>query len=76
MARVRVAGGSLGVVATSPEGQRNSVLFWASCRAGDAVREGKADEDFVIDVLLEAATRAGLPQLEAARTIKSEMRQP
>jgi Bifunctional DNA primase/polymerase, N-terminal len=61
-------------VGTATDGHRNRVLFWASCRAGAAVREGKATENFVVDVLLEAARRAGLPRLEAQRTIQSGMR--
>jgi Bifunctional DNA primase/polymerase, N-terminal len=61
-------------VAGASEGQRNSILFWASCRAGEAVRDGKAAEDFVIDVLLRAAAHAGLSRLEAQRTIYSGMR--
>ena len=60
-------------VANATEGQRNSVLFWASCRAGAAVRDGKVAEAFVIDVLVEAATHAGLPEREAARTTRSGM---
>jgi Bifunctional DNA primase/polymerase, N-terminal len=60
-------------VALGGEGQRNSILFWAACRAGEAVRNGQADESFVVNVLLEAAKHAGLPQIEAQRTIKSGM---
>lgn len=61
-------------VASAAEGQRNSILFWAACRARDAVDSGKGEEDFVVDVLLEAARHAGLPPLEAQRTIQSGMR--
>jgi hypothetical protein len=46
-------------------------LFWAACRASEVVRDGKANKDFVVTVLLEAALRAGLPQVEARRTIDS-----
>ena len=63
-----------GLARTAAEGQRNSVLFWAACRARDAVDDGKADQDFVVDVLLEAACHAGLPPFEAQRTIQSGMR--
>lgn len=66
--------GLVRTVATAGIGQRNSVLFWASCRAGEAVQDGKAVEAFVVDVLVEAATHAGLPQSEAQRTIQSGMR--
>jgi Bifunctional DNA primase/polymerase, N-terminal len=65
--------GLVRTVANAAEGQRNHVLFWAACRAGEAVREGAAGETFVIDVLIEAAARAGLPEREAQRTIQSGM---
>ena len=61
-------------VASAAEGQRNSTLFWAACRARDRVDDGKGDQDFVVDVLLEAARHAGLPPLEAQRTIENGMR--
>jgi len=31
------------------------VLFWAACRAGEAVRDGLATDDFCTRVLLAAA---------------------
>jgi hypothetical protein len=64
------------MVANAAEGRRNKILFWAACRAGDGVRDGKASEAFVVDVLVKAATHAGLPKLEAQRTIESGMSQP
>jgi hypothetical protein len=66
--------GLVRLVAWAPEGQRNSILFWAACRGAEAVRDGKAAEDFVVDVLIEAAKLAGLPEREAQRTIKSGIR--
>jgi hypothetical protein len=60
-------------VAGAAEGQRNSTLFWAACRARERVN-GMINEDFITDVLLEAAHHAGLPPLEAQRTIHSAMR--
>jgi hypothetical protein len=68
--------GLVRTVIGAAEGQRNSILFWAACRGGEAVRDGKAGEDFVADVLVEAALRTGLPQPEARRTIQSGMRRP
>jgi hypothetical protein len=65
--------GLVRTVVGAAEGQRNSILFWASCRAGEAVRNGGADETFVTDVLAEAAGRAGLSRAEACRTIQSGM---
>jgi Bifunctional DNA primase/polymerase, N-terminal len=66
--------GLVRVVATAVEGQRNGILFWAACRAGEAIREGKTTENFVADVLLEAALHAGLERREALATIQSGVR--
>jgi hypothetical protein len=63
--------GLIRAVANASEGHRNATLFWATCRAGEAVRDGKASEAFVVDVLIEAATHAGLPEREAQRTVQS-----
>ncbi|WP_166353561.1 bifunctional DNA primase/polymerase [Phytoactinopolyspora limicola] len=54
-------------VAQTPEGNRNDVLYWASCRAAEGgVRDTQP--------LLDAAVRAGLDQREAAQTISSAYR--
>jgi hypothetical protein len=54
-------------VAQTPEGSRNDVLYWASCRAAErGVRDAQP--------LLEAALRAGLDQRDAAPTICSAYR--
>jgi hypothetical protein len=60
----------------APEGQRNAVLFWAACRAGEAIHDGKTTEDFVTRVLLEAAAHAGLTLREAQQTIRSGIQRP
>lgn len=61
-------------VVNASEGRRNCILYWAACRGGEAVRDGKAAEDFVVAVLFEAARRAGLERPGALATIKSGMR--
>jgi hypothetical protein len=66
--------GLVRTVVRASEGQRNQTLFWAACRAGEAVSEGKAASEFVTDVLIEAAANAGLRQAEAVRTIDSGLR--
>lgn len=58
----------------TPEGQRNSLLFWAACRVGEAIRSGKIDEQCGFAVLSGAALRAGLPASEAKGTIASGIR--
>ncbi|MFE2967863.1 bifunctional DNA primase/polymerase [Streptomyces sp. NPDC059340] len=55
-------------VADSTQGQRNSRLFWAACRAAEAgVEDAPA-------VLLDAAVHAGLGEAEARSTIASAFR--
>src|SRR5262249_49163004 len=51
--------GLIRVVAGAPEGQRNQVLFWAACRAGNAIAAGKTSSEFASRVLIEAAVHAG-----------------
>jgi hypothetical protein len=58
------------VVADAPEGRRNDLLFWASCR----VAERGLDAEAATDVLLAAALRAGLDEREARATIASGLR--
>jgi hypothetical protein len=49
-------------------GERNSLTYWAACRAGEMVASGLLTADAVAAVIAEAATRAGLPRSEAERT--------
>jgi hypothetical protein len=63
--------GLIRTVATAPEGKRNCILFWAACRAGEAIRNGNADEGFITEALLEAALHAGLDRHGAQATIRS-----
>lgn len=54
-------------VARRPEGARNGGLFWAACRMAEAGH----DFSQTSRVLGDAAAVAGLPELEAFKTIKS-----
>lgn len=54
-------------VSRLPEGQRNAGTFWAACRA---IENGHHD----LRPLIDAATAAGLPHHEAARTVSSALR--
>jgi len=54
-------------VAGLPEGRRNEGTFWAACRAAE---QGITDLKPIID----AAMAAGLPELEARRTVASATR--
>jgi hypothetical protein len=56
------------VAAASPV-RRNCVVFWAACRIGEMAATGGLQEQWGADVVVEAATRAGLPVREAVRTV-------
>jgi hypothetical protein len=61
-------GGLLRRVASAQTGERNAVLFWAACRFGEMCRTGLISEARAQSLLVEAATRTGLPLNEAERT--------
>jgi len=57
-------------IARAAEGNRNATLYWASRRIADSAREG----EFAAEALVAAAVRAGLPEIEARRTVQSGLR--
>jgi Bifunctional DNA primase/polymerase, N-terminal len=58
------------VAAASP-GRRNCLVFWAACRIAEMAAAQELQEQWGADVVIEAATRAGLPSREAARAVTS-----
>jgi hypothetical protein len=62
------------VLEATPERDRNTRLFWSSCRAAELVSAGRVDEATATAVLVDAATRTGLPETEARRTVQSAFR--
>jgi hypothetical protein len=56
-------------VATAPEGNRNGLLFWATCKA---ITEGHGPD--VLDALEAAGQTAGLHPVEVRRTMQSAAR--
>jgi hypothetical protein len=62
------------LVAGAHEGERNDLTYWAACRAGEMVASGLLDADAAVELIAEAATRAGLPRVEAERTARSGVR--
>jgi hypothetical protein len=69
--------GIIRAVLDSKEGERNRLLFWATCRARDMVVSDELDHGAgvqVLEALRDAATEVGLPQREIDRTITSAMR--
>jgi hypothetical protein len=61
-------------VADAREGQRNSRLFWAACRAAEAASAGEMPTAAAFAFLEQTAVAIGLPILEARRTIQSARR--
>ena len=66
--------GLIRTVATAPEGKRNCILFWAACRAGEAIGGGKLNETLTVELLIRTAARCGLEHKEAANTVRSGVR--
>jgi hypothetical protein len=63
--------GLIRTVAKAPQGQRNAVLFWAASRVAEIVAQGQLSQPHAEAVLIEAAARAGLDQIETSRTVAS-----
>jgi hypothetical protein len=63
------------VLEATPERDRNTRLYWSACRAGELVSAGSVDEATATAVLVDAATRTGLPETEARRTVQSAFRE-
>ncbi|MEU9406196.1 bifunctional DNA primase/polymerase [Streptomyces sp. NPDC048281] len=68
--------GLVAFVLDAHEGERNSRLFWAACRALELVRTGKVAGAAVYGALVDAAARIGLSEAEASRTLHSAERAP
>lgn len=67
---VALMAGLYRVVSEAREGERNGILYWATRR----VAEHGIDRDAARDILLAAASAAGLPEREARATIASGLR--
>jgi hypothetical protein len=63
--------GILQVVLDAPDGELNSRLYWASCRAGEMVKAGQWELDDAERSLTEAATKANLESYRIGPTIQS-----
>jgi hypothetical protein len=66
--------GILRTIARAPEGQRNAITFWGSCRIAELVAAGALSDSQALDLIIEAASRTGLPYAEAKRTANSGLR--
>jgi hypothetical protein len=63
--------GLIRTVVSAAIGQRNNLLYWASCRAGELVADGAIPENVAQAMLFEAASHAGLKTAETIATIRS-----
>lgn len=63
--------GLIAFVESGREGERNARLFWAACRMGERVLEGKAAD---LKGLETAGLTAGLPPAEVVSTISSGLK--
>ncbi|MFJ1995717.1 bifunctional DNA primase/polymerase [Streptomyces asiaticus] len=66
--------GLVRVVAGAQEGQRNSRLYWAACKAWAHVADGHMDAATAERALVEAAVSQGLAERDASRTVASARR--
>jgi hypothetical protein len=66
--------GILRRIARAPEGQRNSLTFWGASRLAELVAAGALSDADAIALIVEAASRNGLPHAEAHRTALSALR--
>lgn len=61
-------------VVGAAEGERNTITFWAACRAGEMAASGLIAADTAAAVIANAALLSGLPPGEAERTAWSGIR--
>jgi hypothetical protein len=66
--------GIVRTIATAGQGERNSLCFWGACRMRELVAQNAIGRDAAIEIIVEAASRAGLPRNEARRTALSAFR--
>jgi hypothetical protein len=66
--------GIVRAIAQAHEGERNSLCFWGACRMRELVAQSVIGRDAAIEIVVEAASRAGLPRTEARRTALSAFR--
>ncbi|MFI7101920.1 bifunctional DNA primase/polymerase [Streptomyces sp. NPDC050161] len=68
--------GLVNFVLEAQQGERNSRLYWAACRALELVHAGGVDEAGVFGALVDAGVYVGLSQSEAEHTVRSADRAP
>jgi hypothetical protein len=66
--------GIIGSIATARQGERNSLLHWGACRLWELVQQSILTRSDAFALAVEAGRQAGLPHVEACRTVKSAFR--
>lgn len=66
--------GIIRTIAHAKPGERNHVTFWGACRLAEMTADAIISRDQAFDILIEAASRNGLPRVEAKRTAQSAFR--
>ena len=61
------------VIENAREGQRNSLLYWAACRAKEHIEAGRLKREEVEEHLAKSGDYVGLEKKEIAATIKSAL---
>jgi hypothetical protein len=74
VAQSRTIRGIVGAIAAATRGERNSLLYWGACRLAELVHECVLSQHEAFDLAIEAGRQAGLPYLEARRTVQSAFR--
>jgi hypothetical protein len=64
--------GLVHLVATAPRGNRNCALYWAACRVAE---QRHIDREAAAAALMRTALAAGLPLIEARKTVESGLMQ-
>jgi hypothetical protein len=67
----RSIAGIIRTIAGAREGERNYVTFWGACRFAELVQQGALGESDAVDIIIEAASRAGLHHDEARKAARS-----
>jgi len=63
--------GLIRTIANASEGERNHCTFWAACRFAELIQQGAISEGKAVDIIIEAAGRAGLHHDEARKMARS-----
>jgi hypothetical protein len=66
--------GIIRAIACASEGERNHLTFWGACRLAEMAAQSIISRRDAIEIVVEAASRTGLPREEARRAAQSALR--